>query len=77
MRGLLVLGIVLLLGGLAMLAWPAFTYTTTEKVLDVGPVEVTTQDRDRVELPPVLGIGSAIAGIALIVLGSRRVGRMA
>ena len=77
MRGLLVLGIVLLIGGLAMLAFPAFTYTTTEEVLDVGPVEVTTQDRDRVELPPVLGIGAAVAGVALIVLGSRRVGRTA
>ncbi|NOT25995.1 MAG: DUF3185 domain-containing protein [Acidobacteria bacterium] len=77
MRGLLGLGIVLLLGGLAMLAWPAFTYTTTEKVLDVGPIEVTTEDRDRVELPPVLGIGAAVAGITLIVLGSRRAGRTA
>ncbi len=77
MRGLLVLGIVLLVGGLAMLIWPSFTYTTTEEVLDVGPVEVVTEDRDRVTVPPVLGIGSAIAGVALIVVGSRRVGRTA
>lgn len=77
MRGLLVLGIVLLLGGLAMLVWPAFTYTTTDEVLDIGPVEVTTQDRDRVELPPLLGIGAAVAGVVFIVLGTRRTGKLA
>ena len=77
MRGLLVLGIVLLLGGVAMLIWPSFTVTTTEEVLDVGPVEVTTEDLDRVALPPAIGIGAAIAGVALIVIGSRRTGRTA
>jgi uncharacterized membrane protein HdeD (DUF308 family) len=69
---MVVLGIVLLIAGVAALAWPAITYTTTEEVLDIGPVEVTTEDRERVELPPVLGIGAAVAGVALIVLGSRK-----
>jgi hypothetical protein len=37
MRGLAVLGIVLLLGGLAALIWPAITVTRTEKAVDLGP----------------------------------------
>jgi hypothetical protein len=72
MRPIVLFGIILLIAGLAVLVWPAFTYTTTEEVLDVGPVEVTTQDRERVELPPLLGLGVAAAGVAMIVLGSRR-----
>lgn len=72
MRGMVVLGIVLLLAGLAALVWPAITYTTTEKVLDVGPVEVTTEDRERIALPPLLGAGVAAAGVALIAFGSRK-----
>ena len=72
MRGMVVLGIVLLIAGLAALVWPAITYTTTEEVLDIGPVEVTTEDRDRINLPPILGVGAAAAGVAFIVLGSRR-----
>ena len=72
MRPIVLFGIILLIAGLAVLVWPAFTYTTTEEVLDIGPVEVTTQDRERVELPPLLGLGAAAAGIAMIVLGSRR-----
>lgn len=72
MRGLVVLGIVLLIAGVGVLVWPAVTFTTTEEVLDIGPVEVTTEDRDRIEFPPILGIGAAVAGVALIVFGSRK-----
>ena len=71
MRAMVVIGIVLFFAGVAVLVWPAFTYTTTEEVLDIGPVEVTTEDRDRVEFPPLLGVGAAAAGITMIVLGSR------
>ncbi len=42
MKGLAVFGIVLLLGGLAALIWPAITVTHTEKAVDLGPIEVTT-----------------------------------
>ena len=72
MRGLVVLGIVLLIAGVGVLVWPAVTFTTTEEVLDIGPVEVTTEDRDRIEFPPILGIGAAVAGVAFIVFGSRK-----
>ena len=72
MRAMVIFGIVLLIAGLAVLVWPSFTYTTTEEVLDVGPLEVTTEDRDRVELPPLLGLGAAAAGITMIVLGARK-----
>ena len=71
MRAMVIFGIVLFIAGLAILVWPAFTYTTTEEVLDIGPLEVTTEDRDRVELPPLLGLGAAAAGITMIVLGTR------
>ena len=72
MRGMMLFGIVLLVLGLAALAWPAITYTRTEKVVDIGPLEVTTQDRERIPLPPVLGGAAAAAGVALIVFGGRR-----
>ena len=69
MRGLMILGIVLLLGGLLALAYPAITYTKTEKVLDIGPLEVTTENHERIPLPPILGGVAAAAGVALIVMG--------
>jgi hypothetical protein len=72
MRGLAILGIVLLLGGLAALIWPSITYTKTEKAVDLGPIEVTTQDKERIPLPPIVGITAAASGVVLIVVGSRR-----
>jgi hypothetical protein len=72
MRGLMILGIVLLLGGLLALAYPAITYTTTEKVVDIGPVEVTRQEHERIPLPPILGGVAAAAGVALIAMNRGR-----
>ena len=72
MRGLAVLGIVLLLGGLAALIWPSINYTKTEKAIDLGPIEVTTENKERIPLPPVFGIAAAATGVVLIAVGSRR-----
>ena len=67
-----VIGILLVVVGLLSLALGAITYTRREEVLDVGPVDVTTEKHERIRLPPVLGIVSVIAGVALLVVGSRR-----
>nr|AQQ74791.1 hypothetical protein [uncultured bacterium] len=72
MKGLTILGIVLLLGGLAALIWPAITVTRTEKAVDLGPIEVTREDRDTIPLPPVFGIATAAAGVVLLVMSRRR-----
>jgi uncharacterized membrane protein HdeD (DUF308 family) len=72
MRGLAVLGIVLLLGGLGALIWPAITYTKTEKAIDIGPIEVQTQRKERIPLSPIVGIAAIAAGVTLLVAGRRR-----
>lgn len=72
MRGLVLLGVLLLVGGLAMLAWPAITYTRTEKVVDLGPVEVTAERQRRIPLSPVAGGLAAVAGLVLIVSSRRK-----
>jgi hypothetical protein len=72
MRGLVVLGIVLLLGGLAALIWPAITYTKTEKAIDLGPIEVQTESKERIPLSPIVGIAAIGAGLTLVVAGRRK-----
>ena len=72
MRGLFALGIVLLLVGLAVLAWPAIPYTERKKAVDIGPIEVETETQKQVSLPPILGIAAAASGVALIALGRRQ-----
>jgi hypothetical protein len=72
MRGTMLLGIILLVAGLAGLAWPVITYTKTEKVVDLGPVEVTAEREKRLPVPPIVGGLAAVAGIVIIIAGSRK-----
>ena len=71
MRGTMLLGVILLIAGLAGLAWPVISYTTTEKVVDIGPVEVTAEREKRVPVPPIVAGLEAVAGVVIIVAGSR------
>jgi hypothetical protein len=66
------MGIGLIVIGLVALIYQGLTYTTPEKVLEVGPVEVTTERRNTIPLPPVLGGLALAGGIVLVVVGTRR-----
>jgi UDP-N-acetylmuramyl pentapeptide phosphotransferase/UDP-N-acetylglucosamine-1-phosphate transferase len=72
MSGTKVLALVLIVVGALMLAYPAITYTERDKVVDLGPVEVTKEDTHRVPLSPVAGGVAIVAGIVLMFMGSRR-----
>ena len=72
MRGLLGSGIVLLVLGLLMLAAPMIRYTDRETAVDIGPLEVETETERRVDIPQALGVVSAAAGVALIVVSRVR-----
>jgi len=65
------LGIVLIVLGLVGLVWGGFTYKTSEKVVDIGPLEVTHEKTHGVPLPPVIGAVVLISGILLLVSGKR------
>jgi hypothetical protein len=67
-----ILAIVLIVVGAISLAYGGITYTTREKVLDIGPIEATAERHKTVPLPPVLGGIALAAGIALLVVGSKK-----
>jgi hypothetical protein len=68
----LVIALVLIAIGVVSLAYQGITYTTREKILDVGPIQATA-DKDRtIPLPPVLGGLALAGGIVLLVVGARR-----
>ena len=65
------IGALLLILGILALGYQGFTYVTRDKVVDLGPVEVTKQKTKTVYLPPILGVVALAAGIALLVSRSR------
>ena len=72
MKPVPLLGIVLIVLGVAALVYQGFTYTTRETVIDLGPIHATADRQKTVPLPPILGIAAVGAGVALLVVGSRK-----
>jgi hypothetical protein len=67
-----ILGVILIVLGLAGLAWGGFTYTTREKVVDIGPIHATRDQTHTVLLPPLAGALALIGGIVLLVAGRKQ-----
>ena len=65
------LGMILIVIGLVGLAWGGFTYTTREKVVDIGPIDVTHDKKHTVPLPPIVGAVALVGGIALLAAGKK------
>jgi hypothetical protein len=72
MKVITAIGIGLIVIAVVALVYQGITYTTREKVLEVGPVEVTAESRKTIPLPPVLGGLALAGGIVLVVVGTRR-----
>lgn len=72
MKGLTLVGVLIAVLGLAGLLWPVVTYTETEQVLDVGPLEVTADNEKSVPIPPLASGLALAAGVALAIAGSRQ-----
>lgn len=68
-----ILGIVLIVLGLFGLAWGGFTYTTREKIVDIGPIEASRDKEHSVPIPPIAGALAVIGGIVLLVTGRKKI----
>ena len=74
MKTYTLLGIVLVVLGVAALVYQGFTYTTRETVIDIGPIQATADRQRTFPLPPILGIAAVVGGVALMMAGSRKRG---
>jgi uncharacterized membrane protein YidH (DUF202 family) len=66
------IGAILIVLGVVALALGGIQYTKREKVLDIGPIQATTERQKTIPLSPIVGIAAVAGGIALVVAGSRR-----
>jgi len=65
------IGIILVVLGVVSLAYQGISYNRKESVVDLGPLQVTTETRERIPLPPILGGLALAGGVALLVVGAR------
>jgi drug/metabolite transporter (DMT)-like permease len=64
-----ILGIALIVAGVVVLAYQGFSYTTREKAIDLGPLQVTAEKTHNVPLPPIIGVVALVGGVLLLVTG--------
>lgn len=60
--------VVLIIGGILGLAYGGFTYTKDTHTADLGPIELSVQEKETVNIPVWLGAGALIAGVLLLVV---------
>jgi len=65
-------GIVLVILGVVGVAYGGVTWTTKEKVVDLGPLQVTHDKTQSLPLSPIAGGICLIAGVVLLVAAGRR-----
>ena len=63
-----IVAIALIIGGAAALAYGGFSYTKETHKADIGPLHLTVQEKDQVNIPQWAGIGAIILGVVLLVL---------
>jgi len=67
-----IFGILLIILGVAAFAYQSFTYTTTEKAIDLGPIQVTAEKEHTIPLPPIVGAVALIGGVVLLLQGRNK-----
>jgi uncharacterized membrane protein HdeD (DUF308 family) len=67
-----ILGMILIVLGIVALAYQGITYTTSEKVVDLGPLKVEAQKERTIPLPPLVGAALVVGGVILLVVSRRR-----
>ena len=72
MKSISLIGILLIVLGVAALAYQGINYTSRDTVLDIGPIHATADREKTILLPPVLGGVVVAAGVALLIAGARK-----
>jgi hypothetical protein len=67
-----IVGVLLIVLGVAALVYQRVTYTSRETVIDVGPVHATADRERTLPLPPLVGISVVAGGVALLVASMRK-----
>jgi hypothetical protein len=72
MKPAVIVGIILIVLGAVALVYQGITYTSQEKVVDLGPLKVEAKKEKTIPLPPLLGALLLVSGVVLVAVSARR-----
>jgi len=65
-------GIALIVLGIVAFSYQGITYTSREKIIDIGPIQATADTQKTIPLSPLLGGLALVGGIVLVVVGAKK-----
>jgi len=72
MKSYTLIGIVLIVIAAIAFGYQGISYTTREKVIDIGPLQMSADRTRTLPLPPIVGGIALVGGIVLLVLGNKK-----
>ena len=72
MKPKIIIAILLIALGVVAFAYQGITYTTREKVVDLGPLQLTAEKTRTIPMPPIVGAIALVGGIVLLFVGSKK-----
>jgi len=72
MKPVAIVGVLLMVLGVAALVYQSVSYTSRETVLDLGPIHATADREKTVPLSPLLGVAALAGGAVLVFAGLRK-----
>ncbi len=71
MKSLIIIGIILIIVGAIGLIYGGITYTTKKDAIDFGGIEFQINERERIDMPPILGGIAMAVGVGLVFIGRK------
>jgi hypothetical protein len=68
----IIVGIVMIIAGAALLAYGGFTTTKRENIIDMGPIKVQADVKERHPVPAVISWALVGGGVVVLLVGSRK-----
>lgn len=72
MKNLTIIGVILIVLGLAGFIIPRITYTEETTAVDLGPVEITAEQERSITIPDVAAGAAVAVGALLVIVGATR-----
>ncbi len=71
MKPIAILGVLLIVAGVAGLFFSRVSWTETKPVAKLGPIEVNSQEDHTIWIPTAAGVIAVLAGVGLVFAGKR------
>jgi multidrug transporter EmrE-like cation transporter len=67
-----IVGVILIVAGVAALALGGFSFTKETHRAEIGPIKLSVQEKENVNIPSWLGLAAIVAGVVMLVVPSKK-----